>query len=149
MRIRLCHPNAKAPVYATPGAAGADLFACEPREGAIFPGNRYVIDTGVAIELPPGHVALVRGRSGLFKRDGIQVITGVIDEDYRGPIGVQVLHCGGAPVEIKHGDRIAQLVILPVARVTFEVVEELSDTERGAGGFGSTGRGELRGKEGE
>jgi dUTP pyrophosphatase len=145
VRIVLARQDARRPVYKTELAAGCDLFAIQ--DYIIKAGERVVIQTGVRIELPPGYEAQVRGRSGLFKDEGLLVATGTIDADYRGEIGVLVAninppshwHGGVDAIGISRDQRIAQLVIAPVMRAEFEVVDELSETVRGSGGFGSTG----------
>jgi dUTP pyrophosphatase len=139
VRIRLLR-GAKPPRYATAGAVGADLSAHIGVERTIAPGERWKIPTGVAVELGPDEVAYVTGRSGLFVHHGLMVAMGVIDGDYRGELSVMVLNVDTAPAVIKPGDRIAQLVVMPVRRPTFEPVDELTWTERGERGFGHTGR---------
>lgn len=140
VRVKLTRAGARVPAYQTPGAAGCDLHAAIEAERWVHAGERWVIDTGVCIEIPEGYEGQVRGRSGLFRDHGILVASGTIDSDYRGPIGVNLANVGQKPYRIQPGDRIAQLVIAPVARARFEVVGALSDTERGEGGFGHTGR---------
>ncbi|HUA08410.1 MAG TPA: dUTP diphosphatase [Candidatus Acidoferrales bacterium] len=129
------------PSYMSELAAGADLCAAVEEDLTLAPGARALIPTGLSIALPPGFEAQVRPRSGLALRDGVTCLNtpGTIDADYRGPIGVILANLGSAPVTIKRGDRIAQLVIAPVSRAHFEIVEELPESARGAGGFGSTG----------
>ncbi len=136
------------PSYATPGAAGADVRANFPpgeREAGIVlrPGERALVPTGIAMEIPPGFEVQVRPRSGLALKYGIMLVNspGTIDSDYRGPLGVIVMNAGGGDFHIAHGDRIAQLVVAPVVQARFELAERLGETERGGGGFGSTGRG--------
>jgi len=129
------------PSYMSEFAAGADLCAAVDEALTLVPGARALVPTGLSIALPRGFEAQVRPRSGLALRDGITCLNapGTIDADYRGPIGVILANLGSVPVTIKRGDRIAQLVIAPVSRAQFDVVEELPDSERGSGGFGSTG----------
>jgi len=132
------------PAPATAGSAGCDLRAAIP-EGetrALAPGERALVPTGFAIALPDGYEAQVRPRSGLALRHGVVLpnAPGTIDADYRGELQVILWNAGTEPFSIARGDRIAQLVIAPVSRVAFEEVGELSDTPRGAGGFGHTGR---------
>jgi len=129
------------PSYMSEFAAGADLCAAVDEALTLVPGARALVPTGLSIALPRGFEAQVRPRSGLALRDGITCLNapGTIDADYRGPIGVILANLGSVPVTIKRGDRIAQLVIAPVSRAQFDVVEELPDSERGNGGFGSTG----------
>jgi dUTP pyrophosphatase len=125
------------PEYATDGAAGADLRAAEAV--TVPPGARAAVGTGIHLEIPPGHVGLVWPRSGLAVRHGIDTLAGVIDSDYRGEVKVVLVNHGTEAFGIAAGDRIAQLLVQPVARVRF-VREGLAGTSRGVGGFGSTGR---------
>jgi dUTP pyrophosphatase len=129
------------PSYMSEHAAGADLRAAVREPLTLLPGARALVPTGLAIALPPGYEAQVRPRSGLALRDGVTCLNtpGTIDADYRGEIGVILANLGTAPVTITRGDRIAQLVVAPVSRAHFEVVEELPASYRGEGGFGSTG----------
>lgn len=130
------------PVYETPGAAGADLRANLP-DGQIMlnPGERALVPTGLKLEIPPGYEVQIRPRSGLALKHGITLpnTPGTIDSDYRGPLGVILMNSGETPFEILHGARIAQMVVAPVVQAQFSEVGALSETERGAGGFGSTG----------
>lgn len=132
------------PAYQSAGAAGADLVAALPEgaELALQPGARQMVPTGIAIALPPGYEAQVRPRSGLAARHGVTVLNtpGTVDADYRGEIRVILVNLGAEPVIIRRGERIAQLVVAPVTMAAFELRESLDETERGAGGFGSTGR---------
>ena len=139
----LTRPGAKAPACATPGAAAADLCAALDAPLTLAPGQRAIIPTGVAVQLPgPQWVALLCARSGLAVKRGLTLSNGVgvIDSDYRGEIGAGVVNLGEEPVTVEPGERVAQLMILPVAQGTFVQAETLDDTHRGAGGFGSTGR---------
>ena len=135
------------PSYETEGAAGADLranFAVSDRPGiALNPGERALIPTGLRVEIPAGFEMQLRPRSGLALKEGLTLVNtpGTIDSDYRGPLGVLVINHGTQPITITHGQRIAQAIVAPVVQARFELAEALSDTERGAGGFGSTGRG--------
>ena len=132
-----------APFYASTGAAAMDLHACMDEAVVIPAGGRKVIPTGLAIALPdPGYVALVFARSGLGIKHGIAPANcvGVIDSDYRGEIMVGLQNSGDADYTIQPGDRIAQLMITPVIQAQISMVDELDDTARGAGGFGSTGK---------
>lgn len=133
------------PSYETTGAAGADVRANLPGEASIVlePGQRALVPTGLRIEIPSGYEVQVRPRSGLALKHGITLpnTPGTIDSDYRGPLGVIVMNAGQEQFEITHGERIAQLVVAPVVQAVFEPVEALGETARGAGGFGSTGRG--------
>ena len=132
-----------APFYATPGSAAMDLHACVDAPVTIPAGQRAVIPTGIAIALPSAdYVALVFARSGLGIKHGVAPANcvGVIDSDYRGEVLVGLQISGGADYPVQPGDRIAQLMITPVVQAQVELVEELDDTQRGAGGFGSTGK---------
>ena len=131
-------PGATAPVYKTAGAAGADLCAYLTPDAVVYAHDRPIrVRTGVSIKLPDGYEAQVRPRSGL-SASGLIVIPGTVDADYIGEIGVLVYSLDGLRV-IAHGDRLAQLVIAPVCRATWQVVDELGETERGQRGWGSTG----------
>lgn len=136
-------PGTKTPVYATPGAAAADLCAVLDAPLTLAPGGRALVPTGIAIQLPgPQAVALVCARSGLAVRQGITLSNGVgvIDSDYRGEIQVGLVNLGETAYTLQPGERIAQLMILPVTQAAFTEAEALEETARGAGGFGSTGR---------
>ena len=131
------------PFYATPGSAAMDLHACMEEAVVIPAGGRKVIPTGIAIALPSAeYVALVYARSGLGIKHGVAPANcvGVIDSDYRGEIRVGLTNLSDIPYTIQPGDRIAQLMVVPVARAAVLELEELPDTARGAGGFGSTGK---------
>lgn len=127
------------PAYQTPHSAGIDLMAAEAAE--ILPGDRAAVGTGLAIALPDGYEAQVRPRSGLAARHGVTLVNtpGTIDADYRGEIRILLINHGREAFTVRRGDRIAQLVVAPVTRAVWQEVRELGDTERGAGGFGSTG----------
>ena len=129
------------PAYATSGAAGMDLLAAVAAPVTILPNGRALIPTGLAIALPPGHELQVRPRSGLALRHGIVLPNspGTIDEDYRGEVQVIVLNAGTEPFTVERGMRIAQAVLSPVLRANWDEVASLDDTDRGQGGFGSTG----------
>ena len=133
------------PSYETDGAAGADLRANFPDRAPVMllPGARRLIPTGLCIEIPQGFEVQIRPRSGLALKHGLTLANapGTIDSDYRGPLGVIVVNLGQDPIRISHGDRIAQAVVAPVVQACFEISETLTDTARGAGGFGSTGQG--------
>ncbi|GLI93893.1 dUTP diphosphatase [Methylocystis echinoides] len=132
-----------APDYKSAGAAGLDLYAALPAGQKLIlePGARDLIPTGLQIALPEGYEAQVRPRSGLAVEHGVTVLNapGTIDSDYRGEVKALLVNHGGQPFEITRGMRVAQLVIAPVARAKLVEVDELDDTARGAGGFGSTG----------
>lgn len=128
------------PAYATPGAAGMDVVAAE--DHILAPGARHAVATGFAIAIPEGYEVQVRPRSGLALKHGITCLNapGTIDCDYRGEMKVILANLGGEPFAVVRGERIAQLVAAPVQRALFDEVDALDDTERGDGGFGSTGR---------
>ncbi|MDF1618996.1 dUTP diphosphatase [Pseudothioclava nitratireducens] len=141
-------PGVALPAYETAGAAGADLRANlrpEDRESGftLYPMQRSIIPTGLRVEIPEGFEMQIRPRSGLAFKHGISLpnTPGTIDCDYRGPLGVLLINLGAEPFTVTHGERIAQAVIAPVVQARYEITEALSDTERGEGGFGSTGRG--------
>jgi dUTP pyrophosphatase len=139
LKIKKLHPEAVAPSYSHPGDAGLDLFAVE--DAQIEAGASKLVKTGISIELPPGTEGQVRPRSGLALKHQITLLNspGTIDEGYRGEVGVIVINHGKEAFQVTKGMKIAQLLIKPVLRVEIEEVEDLSDTARGAGGFGSTG----------
>lgn len=142
IRVKKVSPNAVIPTYGSAEAAGADLYACLEEAVTIGPGQSVFIPTGIALEVPKGYAGLVFARSSMgAKRDLAPANkVGVIDSDYRGEIKV-VLHNHGNQIrQVEPGERIAQFVIVPVLAPAFEEVEELTDTDRGAGGFGSTGK---------
>jgi dUTP pyrophosphatase len=129
------------PKYETSGSAGLDIKAFIPSDLAIPPMGRAKIPTGLFLEIPEGYEAQVRPRSGLASKWGITLLNspGTIDSDYRGELEVILINMGSESFMVKNGDRIAQMVISPVVRVSISEVERLSETERGSGGFGSTG----------
>jgi len=132
------------PGYATAGAAGLDLRACLPAPLVIEPGSTHLVPTGIAIHIgDPGHAALILPRSGLGHKHGIVLgnLVGLIDSDYQGELMVSTWNRGSAPFTLNPLERLAQLVIVPVVRAQFNVVEDFAASERGSGGFGSTGRG--------
>lgn len=132
------------PAYETAGAAGMDLRAAVEGTVCLAPGERRLIPTGIAIALPAGFEAQVRPRSGLALRHGLSIVNapGTVDSDYRGEVSVLLVNLGEAPVTLARGDRIAQMVVAPVARVAWDEVAVLDGTARGTGGYGSTGVGE-------
>lgn len=143
VKYTLTLPGAKAPEYATAGAAAADLFAVLDAPLTVPPMGRALVPTGVAIQLPgPEYVALVCARSGLAVKHGLALSNGVgvIDSDYRGEIQVGLVNLGSETYTLQPGERLAQLMILPVAQAAFVQADTLDETDRGAGGFGSTGR---------
>ncbi len=137
IKIKKLKENAVVPSYAHPGDAGMDLYSTE---NYIVPaGKRQLVSTGISMELPVGYWANIRGKSGLAHKKGISILGGVIEYTYRGEYGVIVLNTGDEDFVINTGDKVAQVIVTPVATANIEVVEELSDSSRGAGGFGSTG----------
>ncbi len=128
------------PAYETAGAAGMDLRAAE--DIVLKPGARCLMPTGISVALPHGYEAQVRPRSGLAVKNGVTVLNapGTIDSDYRGEVKVPLINHGQHDFVITRGDRIAQVVVAPVSRISWRVVETLDDTARGAGGFGSSGK---------
>ena len=139
---RLAHArDLPLPYYATDQSAGMDLAAAIADDIELAPGGRVLIPTGFAAALPPGYEAQVRPRSGLALKHGITVLNspGTVDADYRGEISVILANMGEAPFTVTRGMRIAQLVVAPVARVSWDEVADLPESERGAGGYGSTG----------
>jgi dUTP pyrophosphatase len=130
------------PFYATTHAAGADLRAAIDQDMTIEPGEKALIPTGFAMALPDNFEAQVRPRSGLALKHAITVLNtpGTIDADYRGEVGVILINHSDTPFHIQRGDRIAQMIIAPFVQADFQAVSELSETERGAGGFGSSGK---------
>ena len=129
------------PAYATDHAAGLDLLAAVADRLEIAPGGRELVPTGIAIALPAGYEAQIRPRSGLALKHGVTLLNspGTVDADYRGEIGVILINHGTAPFIVARGDRIAQLIVAPVSRLAWQEVAELPASERGTGGFGSTG----------
>jgi dUTP pyrophosphatase len=132
------------PAYQSAHAAGLDLLAAVPEDAPVILGlgKHALVPTGLIVALPPGFEAQVRPRSGLAAKHGVTVLNapGTVDADYRGEVGVLLINHGGTPFTIRRGERIAQLVIAPVTRTELVAVASLSSTDRGSGGFGSTGR---------
>jgi len=130
------------PAYQTAGAAGMDLLAAVEAPVTLAPGARALVPTGLALALPEGHEGQVRPRSGLAARHGVTVLNapGTVDADYRGEVKVILVNHGDEPFVVSRGDRIAQLVVAAVTRAEPVLVADLDETDRGAGGFGSTGR---------
>ena len=142
IKIKRLNKRAKIPTFGTEFSAGADLYCAEEHEISVCSGQKCSIGTGISMEIPEGYVGLVFARSGLACKNGLRLCNsvGVIDADYRGEIKV-VLHNDSEYVrEIKPGERVAQMIIMPYPKVSFIEVEELSDTVRGESGFGGTGR---------
>ena len=142
IRIKFINENAKVPTYGSNEAAGADLYACIPESVTILPGESAWIPTGIAMELPVGYVGLIFARSSMGVKRGLAPANkvGVIDSDYRGEIRVVLYNHSKEPQTVEPNERIAQIAVMPVITPGFEAVEELTDTQRAAGGFGSTGK---------
>ena len=142
IRVKKLNEKAILPTYGSAEAAGADLYACLEEPVTVQPRETAWIPTGIALEVPKGCAGLVYARSGLGVKRGLAPANkvGVIDSDYRGQIHVVLLNHGKTEQTIQHGERIAQFLITPVLTPAYEEAEELSDTDRGAGGFGSTGK---------
>ena len=142
VRVKKLHPNAKLPTYGSPEAAGADLYACLDEAVTIQPGEVYWVPTGIALEVPNGCAGLVYARSSMGAKRGLAPANkvGVVDSDYRGEIKVVLLNHSKQPQILEPGERVAQFVITPVLTPVYEETEDLSDTSRGIGGFGSTGK---------
>ena len=142
IRVKFLRPGASLPTYGTAQAAGADLYACLTEPVSIAPGETAFIPTGLALEVPVGCAGLIYARSGMACKRGLAPANkvGVVDSDYRGEIVVALHNHGSEAQTISHGDRVAQFLITPVVTAAYEQVQELSDTDRNAGGFGSTGK---------
>ncbi|HMU26698.1 MAG TPA: dUTP diphosphatase [Solirubrobacterales bacterium] len=141
LKVQLLNDSATLPTRAHEGDAGLDLYASEPAH--IGPGERWQVATGIAVEIPEGHAGMVLPRSGLARRHGISLVNapGLVDAGYRGEVKVLLLNNDPAEVfRINPGDRIAQMVVIPLAAVEPVATDSLSETERGEGGFGSSGR---------
>ncbi|MDD5863261.1 MAG: dUTP diphosphatase [Firmicutes bacterium] len=142
IHVKRLRPGAKLPTYGSAEAAGADLYACIAEAVTIQPGETAFIPTGIALEVPEGCAGLVYARSGMACKRGLAPANkvGVVDSDYRGEINVVLYNHGSTPQTVENGERIAQMLITPVLQPNYEFAEELTDTVRNAGGFGSTGR---------
>ena len=141
IKYKVLNELAKEPTRGSEYAAGYDLYAATDREVSLFPHTTQLIGTGLAFELPDGHFGAVYARSGLASKKGLRPANcvGVVDSDYRGEVMVALHNHSDLPAEVESGERVAQLVIAPFLKAEFNVVESLSDTDRGEGGFGSTG----------
>jgi dUTP pyrophosphatase len=141
IRVKKLHPAAKLPTYGSTEAAGADLYACLEEPVTIAPGESVFIPTGIAMEVPVGCAGLIYARSGLACKRGLAPANkvGVVDSDYRGQIVVVLHNHGKQEQTVANGERIAQMVITPVLTPPYMQVDELTDSDRGSGGFGSTG----------
>ena len=142
IRVKKLNPNAVLPTYGSAEAAGADLYACLETPVIIQPGETAWIPTGLSLEVPKGCAGLIYARSSMGVKRGLAPANkvGVIDSDYRGEIRVVLLNHGKTPQTVENGERVAQFLITPVFTPAYEEVDELTDTERGVGGFGSTGK---------
>lgn len=142
IRVKRLKPDAKLPTYGTGEAAGADLYACLDETVSILPGETAWIPTGIALEVPKGCAGLIYARSSMGIKRGLAPANkvGVVDSDYRGEIRVVLLNHGKVPQSVENGERIAQFLITPVLTPVYEEADTLTDTERGIGGFGSTGK---------
>lgn len=142
VRVKILKEGARLPAYGSTQAAGADLYACLGEAVTIAPGETAFIPTGIALEVPVGCAGLIYARSGMACKRGLAPANkvGVVDSDYRGEILVALHNHGSQPQTVEHGERVAQFVITPVLTPVYEVAEELSDTVRAQGGFGSTGK---------
>ena len=142
IRVKKLSPNAILPAYGSAEAAGADLYACLDAPVQIQPGETFWVPTGIALEVPKGCAGLIYARSSMGTKRGLAPANkvGVIDSDYRGEIRVVLLNHSKQVQSIEPGERVAQLIITPVLTPAYEECEDLSDTDRGAGGFGSTGK---------
>lgn len=141
VKVKKLHPDAVLPSYMTEHAAGVDLCTVIEAPVSLAPGERKLLPTGLALEIPPGYEGQVRPRSGLALKNGISLVNspGTIDADYRGEIGVIIINHGNEQVDFLPGDRIAQLIIAPVTQAVLVEVDELNDSTRSTGGFGHTG----------
>lgn len=142
IRVKKLHPGATLPAYGSAEAAGADLYACLEEPVTLAPGASAWITTGIALEVPKGTAGLIYARSGLACKQGLAPANkvGVIDSDYRGEIVVVLHNHSGESRTVTHGERIAQLVITPVLTPPYVEADALTDSDRGSGGFGSTGK---------
>ena len=141
VKIKKLNDKAVVPTYGSPYSAGADLYACEENAVVIAPGATVLIHTGISVEIPEGFAGLIYARSGLATKKGLAPANkvGVIDADYRGEVMVALYNQSSSEQTVESGERLAQMVIAPFLKAEFIEAEELSDTVRGAGGFGSTG----------
>ena len=142
IRVKILREGAKLPTYGTAEAAGADLYACLEAPVTIAPGGSAFLPTGIALEVPKGCAGLIYARSGMACKRGLAPANkvGVVDSDYRGEITVVLYNHGSQPQTVENGERIAQFIITPVLTPAYETAEELTDTVRNSGGFGSTGK---------
>lgn len=141
VKVKKLHPQAVIPAYMTEHAAGMDLCTVIESPVVLQPGERTLLPTGLAMEIPPGFEGQVRPRSGLALKKGVSLVNspGTIDADYRGEIGIIIINHGAEPVEFLPGDRVAQLIIAPVTQAVLVEADDLNDSDRSSGGFGHTG----------
>ncbi len=137
INIKKINDQAKIPEYAHPGDAGMDIFSVE--EITLKPGERHAVATGIAMQIPDGYVGLVWDKSGRAIKEGITTMAGVVDSGYRGEVKIVLINLSQEPVQVEKHQKIAQMLIQPIQSATVSEVEELDDTARGEGGFGSTG----------
>jgi len=137
-KIKKLFPDIKLPNYGYPGDAGLDLYSREDKE--LKPGEKYTFFVGFALEFPAGNTAIVKDKSSLAQKNGLHVLGGVFDAGYRGEYNVNLINLGSESYKIKQGDKIAQLIIMPFIQSEFKEVDELSDSARAEGRFGSSGR---------
>lgn len=142
IKVKKLHPDAKLPTFSTPYAAGADLYALAEKDIVINPHQTVFVTTGLSFEIPDGYAGLVYARSGLASKNNLAPANkvGVIDSDYRGEAFVALHNHGQTPQTVSNGQRIAQLIVMPIPFVEYEETTDLSQTARGAGGFGSSGK---------
>ncbi|OGZ04432.1 MAG: deoxyuridine 5'-triphosphate nucleotidohydrolase [Candidatus Lloydbacteria bacterium RIFCSPHIGHO2_01_FULL_41_20] len=138
LKLKKLKSDAKLPSYAHPGDAGMDIYSCEER--TLLPQEQALISTGIAMEIPDGYVGLVWDKSGLSTKHGLKTLAGVIDAGYRGEISIAMANVGNDSYTFKKGEKIAQMLIQKVEHAEFWEVDKLSETSRGTGGFGSTGK---------
>ncbi len=138
IKVKKLHPDAKLPAYALPGDAGLDLFCLEG--ATLEPGQEHIFKTGIAIEFPPDYCALVWDKGGLSQKYGLKVMGGVFEHTYRGEYFIALLNTSSQSYTFKAGDKIAQLLLQPIVTAEIEVVDELTETTRGASRHGSTGK---------
>jgi dUTP pyrophosphatase len=138
LKIKRLHSDAQVPAYGRPGDAGLDLFSCEDK--TLHPGQQHIFKTGLSLAIPPGAVGLVWDRSGMAAKNGVKSMAGVIDANFRGELGVVLMNLTPNAYDVKKGDRIAQLLVQPIHAADIELVDELDETVRADGAFGSSGR---------
>jgi dUTP pyrophosphatase len=137
LKVKKTHPDALIPAYAHEGDAGLDLRSTD--DAILVPGEKKILGTGLAFEIPEGHAGLIWDRSGLAVKHGIHTLAGVIDSTYRGEIRIVLVNLGKEEFHVKKGERVAQMIIQPVVQTKIEETEDISETKRGERGFGSTG----------